>query len=47
VQFHITLGWLLLGAGRKNDAAAEVCHAAAIAPDHTAVGELARALAGP
>lgn len=40
VEFHITLGWLLLADGRKNDAATEARYAAALAPTNEAVIEL-------
>ena len=45
VEFHVTLGWLLLAEGRKSDAAVEARYAAAIAPDHSAVSELEQAVA--
>ena len=45
VDFHITLGWLLLADGRKNDAGVEARYAASIAPEHPAVAELLAALA--
>ncbi len=45
VQFHITLAWLLLADGRKNDAAVEARYAAAIAPEDDAVSELIAAIA--
>jgi SAM-dependent methyltransferase len=45
LQFHITLAWLLLADGRKNDAAVEARYAAAIAPDDAAVSELTDAIA--
>ena len=45
VDFHITLGWLLLADGRKNDAGVEARYAAGIAPDLAAVAELATAVA--
>jgi tetratricopeptide (TPR) repeat protein len=45
VQFHVTLAWLLLGDGRKKDAAREASFAAAIAPDDAAVGALVAAIA--
>ena len=45
LQFHITLAWLLLADGRKNDAAVEARYASAIAPDHAAVSELVAAIA--
>ena len=45
LQFHVTLAWLLLADGRKNDAAVEARYAAAIAPDHEAVTELTAAVA--
>ena len=45
LQFHVTLAWLLLADGRKNDAAVEARYAAAIAPDDAAVSELVAAIA--
>jgi tetratricopeptide (TPR) repeat protein len=45
LQFHITLAWLLLADGRKNDAAVEARYAAALAPDDAAVTELSAAVA--
>ena len=45
MQFHVTLAWLLLADGRKNDAAAQAHAAAAIAPDDAAVTELSAAIA--
>jgi hypothetical protein len=45
VEFHVTLGWLLLADGRKNDANVEVRYATAIAPGHSAVTELVDAIA--
>jgi tetratricopeptide (TPR) repeat protein len=45
VDFHVTLGWLLLAEGRKSDAAVEARYAAAVAPGHAAVTELVQALA--
>jgi tetratricopeptide (TPR) repeat protein len=44
VDFHVTLGWLLLAEGRKSDAAVEARYAAAIAPANAALTELAQAL---
>ncbi len=44
VEFHVTLGWLLLADGRKNDASIEARYAAAIAPEHSAVSELQQAI---
>ena len=44
VDFHVTLGWLLLADGRKGDAAVEARYAAAIAPAHPALTELVQAL---
>ncbi len=44
VEFHVTLGWLLLADGRKNDASVEARYASAIAPTHEAVTELVQAL---
>jgi len=46
VQFHVTLGWLLLADGRKSDAAVEARYAATLAPSDPAVHELASALEG-
>ena len=40
VEFHVTLGWLLLADGRKNDAATEARYAQALAPQDEAVTEL-------
>ena len=45
LQFHVTLAWLLLADGRKNDAAVEARYAAAIAPTDPAVSELTAAIA--
>ncbi|MET0790826.1 MAG: methyltransferase domain-containing protein, partial [Polyangiaceae bacterium] len=45
VEFHVTLGWLLLADGRKNDASTEARYATAIAPSHSAVTELVQAIA--
>jgi len=45
LQFHVTLAWLLLADGRKNDAAVEARYAAAIAPGDDAVTELSAAIA--
>lgn len=45
LHFHLTLAWLLLADGRKNDAAVEARCAVAIAPDEPAVIELAAAIA--
>lgn len=44
-DFHVTLGWMLLADGRKNDAGVEARYAAAIAPDEPAVAELIAAVA--
>ncbi|HEY1535348.1 MAG TPA: hypothetical protein VGF76_15080, partial [Polyangiaceae bacterium] len=44
LEFHITLGWLLLADGRKGDAVIEARYALTLAPEHEAVTELARAL---
>ena len=44
VEFHVTLGWLLLAEGRKSDAAVEARYAAAIAPRDSAVSELVQAI---
>ncbi|HEX3851723.1 MAG TPA: methyltransferase domain-containing protein [Polyangiaceae bacterium] len=43
VDFHVTLGWLLLADGRKSDAAVEARYALTLAPKHQAVTELALA----
>jgi tetratricopeptide (TPR) repeat protein len=43
IELHVTLGWLLLADGRKNDAAVEARYALTLAPSHEAVIELARA----
>jgi tetratricopeptide (TPR) repeat protein len=45
VDFHVTLGWLLLADGRRNDASVEARYAAALAPELEAVAELAEAVA--
>jgi len=45
LQFHVTLAWLLLADGRKNDAAVEARYAAAIDPGDAAVCELLAAVA--
>jgi len=45
LQFHVTLAWLLLADGRKNDAAVEARYAAAIAPGDAGVSELSAAIA--
>jgi Flp pilus assembly protein TadD len=47
VEFHVTLGWLLLADGRKNDATVEARYASALAPQDQAVLELTQALATP
>lgn len=44
LEFHITLAWLLLADGRKNDASVEARYATAIAPAHSAVVELVHAI---
>jgi tetratricopeptide (TPR) repeat protein len=44
VEFHVTLGWLLLADGRRNDASVEARYATAIAPDDAAVTELVQAI---
>ena len=44
VDFHVTLGWLLLADGRPSDAATEARYAVAIAPGHEAVTELGDAV---
>jgi len=40
LEFHVTLGWLLLADGRRNDAATEARYAAALAPADESVVEL-------
>jgi tetratricopeptide (TPR) repeat protein len=45
VDFYVTLGWLLLADGRRNDASVEASYAAAIASEDPAVAELVDALA--
>ena len=45
VEFHVTLGWLLLAEGRKSDAQVEANYAQALAPSNEAVAELASAVA--
>lgn len=44
LEFHVTLGWLLLADGRRNDASVEARYATAIAPEHSAVTELVQAI---
>ncbi|MEO7037449.1 MAG: methyltransferase domain-containing protein [Polyangiaceae bacterium] len=44
LEFHVTLGWLLLADGRKNDASVEARYALGLAPGHEAVVELVQAL---
>jgi tetratricopeptide (TPR) repeat protein len=44
-EVHVTLGWLLLAEGRKNDAAIEARYAAMISPDAPGLAELLRAVA--
>ncbi len=44
-EVHVTLAWLLLAEGRKNDAAIEARYAATIGPDAPGVAELLRAIA--
>lgn len=39
-EFHVTLGWLLLADGRRNDALLEARHAQALAPDDPSAREL-------
>ncbi len=39
-EFHVTLGWLLLADGRRQDAALEARHAQAVAPDDHSAREL-------
>jgi tetratricopeptide (TPR) repeat protein len=46
VDFHVTLGWLLLADGRRNDASVEARYAEALQPKHEAVAELMRAISG-
>jgi Flp pilus assembly protein TadD/2-polyprenyl-3-methyl-5-hydroxy-6-metoxy-1,4-benzoquinol methylase len=43
-DFHVTLGWMLLADGRRNDAGVEARYAAAIAPDEPGVAELVAAV---
>lgn len=45
IEFHVTLGWLLLADGRKSDARVEAHYASQLAPSHAAVAELILALA--
>jgi len=47
LEFHVTLGWLLLADGRRNDAKVEVRYASALSPDHPAVLELSEAASAP
>lgn len=42
-EFHVTLGWLLLADGRRQDAALEARHAQALSPDDTSARELLEA----
>ena len=42
-EFHVTLGWLLLADGRKNDAALEARHILSLAPGNEAAKELLQA----
>jgi predicted TPR repeat methyltransferase len=44
-DFHITLAWLLLAAGRKSDAAIQARYAATVAPDAAGVADVLRAVA--
>jgi tetratricopeptide (TPR) repeat protein len=44
VNFHVTLGWLLLADGRRNDARVEARYATAISPLHHSITELLQAL---
>ncbi len=44
LEFHVTLGWLLLADGRKNDASVEARYALGLAPGHEAVTELVQAI---
>lgn len=46
-EFHVTLGWLLLADGRRQDAALEARHAQALAPDDVSARELLAATAAP
>jgi len=39
-EFHVTLGWLLLADGRRQDAALEARHAQALSPDDESAREL-------
>ena len=47
MEFHVTLGWLLLADGRKRDASVEARFAAVIAPENEAVTELVQAIETP
>ena len=44
LEFHVTLGWLLLADGRKSDAQVEARYANALVPEHAAVAELQSAI---
>ena len=44
IEFHVTLGWLLLADGRKSDAQVEARYANALVPEHAAVAELQGAI---
>jgi tetratricopeptide (TPR) repeat protein len=44
VDFHVTLGWLLLADRRRNDASVEARYAEALDPAHPAVAELVQAI---
>ncbi len=44
-DFHVTLAWLLLADGRKNDAALEARYAATIGPDTPGIADLMQAVA--
>jgi len=44
-EFHVTLGWLLLADGRRQDAALEARHAQALAPNDESARELLAATA--
>ena len=39
-EFHVTLGWLLLADGRRQDAALEARHAQALSPGDESAREL-------
>ena len=46
IEFHVTLGWLLLADNRKNDASVEARYAQALDATNPAVSELVSAIAG-